>query len=284
MNKTTIPALYAASAQGGTMKKRRHKHKRRMRITPRGYVILGALALIVCLVIFLLIRICIVYFNLDEKKKPAVKPAGDVPAATAAAPEPDDAAVTPGFTPSPTPTASPALASTGARLPTPEEEAGAVEGIIRTSNIAMRKGAGKDFDIVRKYNVGERLLVYAVENEYSLVRVLSDDRCGFIATEFITKFGLLPDEAASCTPVPAAVDGAIMGLVNVDELSLRSVPAKKGNTPIGVCKNHDLVWVYLQTGEFYYVQCAATGQKGYVFADYVMTQAPAPTGTPVPGA
>lgn len=269
------------------MSKRRRKHKRRIRVTPRGYAILGALALVACLLIVLLVRICIVYFDQNKKEKTDNgTPAATASATDAASPGDETAqpAPTPSLSPSPSPTAAAALASIGARLPTADEEAGAVAGIIRTSSIAMRKGPGQTFDKVRKYDVGERLLVYAQENEYSLVKVLSDERYGFIATEFITKFGLLPGEVAACTPVPAVPAGTIMGIVNVEELSLRGTPSTKGNTPISVCKKQELLWVYFQTGEFYYVQAPSTGQKGYVFAEYVMTQAPAPTGTPVPGA
>ena len=159
-----------------------------------------------------------------------------------------------------------------------------MECIIRTSNVAMRKGAGKNFDIIRKYDVGERGLLFAEENGYSLVKVLSDERYGFISSDFIVKFGLLPADAAAHTPVPAPVAGTVMGIVNVEELKLRSVPKTDGNTPIGMCKKGELIWVHFITGEFYYADVPSTGQKGYVFAEYVMTEAPAPTGSPVPGA
>lgn len=274
--------LYGTGEQ--PMKKYRRKRRRRVRISATGYVLIGVLVL----VILFLSRICVVCYSRShpESEKPAKKPfaASTADASTGENGEPD-AAASPVITPVPTPAATntPELASTGARLPTDAEREGAVEGIIRTSNVAMRKGAGKTFDIVRKYDVGERVLVYAQENEYSLVQVLSDERYGFLATEFITKFGLLPGEAGACTPVPAIPSGAIMGLVNVEELSLRSVPSTKGNTPLGVCKSCELLFVQFQTGEFYYVEVAGTKQRGYVFAEYVMVQSPVPTGSPAPG-
>ena len=266
------------------MKKHKRKRRRRVRITARGYVLIGILVL----VILFLARVCVVCYSRShpEADKPAQKPAaaGNADGSTTENLSPD-ASAAPAVTsaPTPTPTSAPELASTGARLPTEEERKGAVEGVIRTSNVAMRRGAGKSFDIVRKYDVGERVLVYAQENEYSLVQVLSDERYGFLATDFITKFGLLPAETGARTPVPAIPSGTVMGLVNVEELSLRSVPSTKGNTPLGVCKNGALLLVQYQSGEFYYVEVAETKQRGYVFAEYVMVQAPVPTGSPAPG-
>lgn len=274
--------LYGARER--LMKKHKRKRRRRVRITAKGYVLLG----ILLLVILFVARVCTVCYSRShpEASKPAQNPAA-ASNADASAPESDapDASSAPAVTaaPTPTPTSTPELASTGARLPTEAEREGAVEGVIRTSNVAMRKGAGKSYDIVRKYDVGERVLVYAQENEYSLVQVLSDERYGFLATDFITKFGLLPGESGACTPVPAIPAGVTMGLVNVEEVSLRSVPSTKSNTPLGVCKNGALLFVQFQTGEFYYVEVAETKQRGYVFSEYVMVQAPVPTGSPAPG-
>lgn len=264
------------------MATRRRKRRRRFRITRRGYAVLGILILIP--LAFLGLRIAWVYFTMERedggKEGTNATSAMAAPEAAAATPQ---ATAAPVFSPAPTPTSAPALATTGARLPTADEEKGAVQGVVRTSNVAMRKGPGKDFDLVHKYNIGEEVLVYALENGYTFVKVLSDERIGFISSDFVVKFALLPGEA-DATPVPAALAGTVMGLVNVDELKLRSVPSTHNNTPLGVCKRGDLLWIYMQAESFYYVEVAATGQRGYVFAEYVMPQQPVPTGTPVPRA
>lgn len=265
------------------MKKRRRRRKRRIRITWRGYVVLAVLLLLLAFGI----RVGVVALSrhledvgVSQKKDPA--------AATGAAQTEDGLAtpvlvtlspVTPPVTPSP----DVALATTGARLPTAEEEKGAVEGVIRTSNVALRKGADTSYDKIYKYNVGERVLVYARENGFYLIKVLSDERYGFMSVDFVTKFGVLPGEAGA-TPMPTAIAGTVMGFVNVDELKLRSVPSTENNTPLGLCREFDLLWIYYQTDGFYYVEVASTGQRGYVFAEYVMVRAEIPTGTPGVGA
>lgn len=242
------------------MKKRK---RRRFHITSNGYLALGLLILLTLIVVC----VCL----LARLPKGASQAAAQTPAPQTPTPEPTAAQ-----TPSPTPE----KAKTGARMPTAEEEQCAVDGVIRTSRVVIRKGPGQAFDIIDKYDVGERVKVYAAEDGYYLVQVLSDQKYGFISAEFVTKFAPLPSEGA--TPAPSPKAGAIMGVVNVDEVSLRGKPSTKGNEPIGVCKRGMVLWVYFKTDEFYFVEVAETAQLGYVFAEYVMTQADAPAGTPVP--
>lgn len=248
-----------------------------MRITRLGYF---SIVLIV-LIVLIIACICVLQCG-GEEQGSAAAISNNVGVTT-----PDLIAVTPAPTlpvsqaPIQSATKAPTYAATGARLPTEEEQQGAVEGVIRTSNVVLRKGAGKSYDVIKKYDVGERVLVFALEDGYYLVRVIDDTRYGFMAAEFITKFGLLPHET-SATPVPTAPEGSILGLVNVDEVSLRGVPSTHNNEPISACRRGETVWVWFKTDEFYYVQIAATGQKGYLFAEYIMTQADVPAGTPVP--
>ncbi len=261
---------------------RKRKHKRRIRITPRGYLVLGVFVLFVLLIVLICMLCC---------GKPAEKTEGGSYAA-APGPEPD-ASAQPEETPVPTPTPSPeatpspnaaetpGLSSAGVRLPSAEQEAGAVSGLVRASGVALRKGSSKSYGILRKCEDGEALLVYAQENEYTFVKTLADNQFGYIATQYVQKFGLLPGEAGE-TPRPASRPGGIMGIVNVEEMYLRGAPSKEGNEPLGLCKKDTLVWVYFQTDKWYYVEIASTGECGYLYAQYIMTQSAVPAGTPVP--
>ena len=267
---------------GDEMKKRRRKRRRRLHITPRGYIVISIFVLLIVFIVLLSVALAAYGKEVRQERKAAETPAPSADAGAAASPDSvvSDTIIAPAAA-TPTPTATPALASPGSRLPTEEELAGAVDGVIRTSDVALRKGPGKEYEKIYKYSVGEYVQVYAEENGYTFIQVLSDQRYGFLSSDFVTKFGPLGSDAAA-TPVPAAPEGAVLGLVNVDELKLRSKPSTKGNEPLQMCKNGELLWVFFQTNDFYYVQCAASGTKGYVFAEYVMVSAPAPTGTPVP--
>lgn len=233
-----------------------------MRVTRRGYVVLCAFAILVMIIVCACLLSCF------------AKSEADGPDAT---PEATESAVSAAPTPMPTiaPTATPGQAPSGARMPTAEEEESAVDGIVRTSGVVLRNGPGQSFETVQKYDDSERVLIYAQESSYYLVQMLSDGQYGYMAAEFVIKFGLLPAET-SATPVPAVPEGRIMGIVNVNEVALRTVPSTKNNTPVGVLTRGALLWVQSETDGFCSVEVAATGEKGYVYAKYIMTQAEVP--------
>lgn len=262
----------------------KRKRRRRFRVTPHGYVVLSASSAV--LLIILCVCLILALPKSAEGSGDAARPASQAVYAHTGVGAPATGAeavptVAPTPMPLPTPTPAPLRAPSGVRLPTAEEEEGAVDGILRTSGVALRKGPGKSFELLQKYDDGERLRVYAEESEYSLVQIVSDGTYGYMATEFILRFGILPGDSAA-TPVPTALPNAVMGLVNVTELSMRSVPSTKNNTPLGVFTRGTLLWVFYETDDFYYVEAAGSGQRCYVYAQYVMTQADVPRGTPAP--
>ncbi len=221
------------------MTKKKRRRKRRLRLSKQGALILAMFGLAAALII----GVCLL------RNVPADGAQSPDDSDTAAAVGTPAAEATPEATPSPSPTAAPSRAPSGSRLPTDEEAAHAVEGIIRTSNVVLHTGPNKDYGVVKKYDVGEYLLVYAHEADYSLVQIMGDGNYGFLCTEFVTQFGVLPSEV-SATPVPTVAPGAVMGIVNVEELRIRSVPSQDGNDPVGLCKRGDLLWVTLHSGEF----------------------------------
>lgn len=44
----------------------------------------------------------------------------------------------------------------------------------------------------------------------------------------------------------------------------------------------DPVYVFFKSGDWYYVQMALTGEKGYMKADFITVEADIPSGTPIP--
>ena len=267
--------------------------RRRMRVTPLGYIVLGIIILI------MVIGILFIVWSLRSDEEPApveetpgmlitptpslapvsqtgtaVIGGGDIEGQA----EPGTITLPPEMTPTPTlkvaDTPPPPV-----QTPSPEQVSKAVDGKT-TGNLYLRQGPGKQYGIIATYEKGSRLKIYSKENGYYFVMVVAANRYGYMSEEYVEKMGLLPGETA--TPVPAAPAGAINGKVNASEMMLRSGPGKDYRA-IGQVSRGEHVYIYFKTGDFYYIQVVATGQKCYGFAKYITAEKTVPSGTPVPG-
>ena len=63
---------------------------------------------------------------------------------------------------------------------------------------------------------------------------------------------------------------------STERLLLRSGP-NKTDKAITELNRGDAVYVYYQVGEFYYVQVATTGKKGFAYASYISAEKSVPT-------
>lgn len=268
---------------------KRRRRRRRVRVTPLGYAVLGILLLIVAVGVYSLAWKASQTSGSEaraESEDPTPS-ATVIPEATPtlpplvviATPIPEDspAPVAPAQTLEPTPTTG---MSNGVRNPSAKQEKSAVDGKLKSSGVVLRKGPDTGYDIIEKYTSGTNLKIFGKEGDYYFVRVVADNKIGYMAVKFIEKFGLLPGEEA--TPTPVAEPGTINGVVSASAVLLRSQPSKEGNSPIGKCEKDDKVWIYYKSGDFYYCKVVDTGEKGYLYAEFILAQSKVPEGTPNP--
>lgn len=270
------------------------KRRRRMRVTPLGYIVLGIIILIMA------VGICFIVWSLKNDDEPAVAeetPGMQVTPTPSLAPVSQNGTAViggnedpqqggnnsvtitlPPATPTPT-MKQPDTPEPAVQTPSPEQVSKAVDGKT-TGNLYLRQGPGKQYGIIATYEKGSRLKIYSKENGFYFVMVVAANKYGYMAEEYVEKTGLLPGETA--TPVPAAPNGAINGKVKASTLALRAGPGTDFRT-VGQASRGDHVYIYFKTGKFYYIQIVATGLKCYGYAEYITAEKTVPTGTPVPG-
>lgn len=173
-------------------------------------------------------------------------------------------------TPSPTPASE-------SRFPTTDEIANAIEAKLVRGGVTLRAGPStNDKALTTGLGKNTRVKVYARENDFYFVQVTSSGLYGFISCKFIEVEGFTP------VPIPTKVPaGAVGGEVNSKTLTLRNGPGTDYNSIYEYTKG-TLLYVYFQTGEWYYVEVPQSGAKGYMKTSYVTVQAAPPAGTPVP--
>lgn len=120
------------------------------------------------------------------------------------------------------------------------------------------------------------MAVYATDGDFYFVKMDKDGKIGFMSKKFVN----VSEDTASDTPKttvpPDAPDEAINGKVTAKVVALRSGP-NKTDKAITELNRGDAVYVYYQVGEFYYVQVATTGKKGFAYASYISAEKSVPT-------
>lgn len=251
----------------------KRKRRRKIRLTPFGYAVLGGVALLTVVTITVL---CTVGRAGADRMTP---PSTASP--TLAIDEPSASPVQESPEPTAVPARTPTIAASGVTMPTETQIAQAVDGRLNASGVVLRQGPSSSAQILETYASGALLKIYASEGEYYFCQVVDAQEYGYIAAKFVVKFGLLPGETG--TPVPAAPDGAFLGIVTAEKgVSLRSVPSTSGNSPIGECVCGELVNVYFKTGDFYYIQVPGSGLYAYAYAQFIVAGGKVPVGTPAP--
>lgn len=264
--------------------------RRTVRITPLGYIVL---------IIIILVMVVSIYFivwsmrnagseqaqgNLNSNSvqtttpTPSLAPvaaATDVPSATTAPTTTAPAASAPIETPKQDDTPEPEV-----KTPSPAQIETAVDGTLNSSGVALRKGPAKTYTMDGKYASGTQLKVYEFVDDFYFVKIVKENKYGYIWAEFVSKAGIVPGENA--TPTPKGIAGTIPGIVSASKLALRSVPSTEDNKPVGEAVKGDAVLIFFKTGDFYYIQVVATNVKCYAAAKYITASTAVPTGTPVP--
>lgn len=272
-------------------RKRRRRRKTTIHVTPLGYAVLAVLIVIAGVGIYFIAwslgkeRTAVAD---SENVPPVVEFANTFAVADPAAPTPTlvsqpFTAPSPERTPiptvSPVPTPSPGMAN-DVRMPTEEQIASALDGVLNNSGVVLRKGPDSGYEVVDKYTSGTKLKIYGESGDYYFCQVIAAGKYGYMAKKFVQRFGLMPGE--SPTPSPEGKSGTVDGIVSAKKLSLRSVPTTEGNDPIGECNLDTRVWIYFETGDFYYIEVVGSGEKGYMAKKHVTAQSVVPMGTPIP--
>lgn len=250
--------------------------RRRYRLKPAGYVVMFGLILIVGLSVFLVARaISGNGQNQDLEATPTpiianfatptptLAPIGTQVPIVTNSPVPTAPAtqtpVAPTQTPTPAPTETP---TSSIRKPTSEEKKNAKQGYLTGDEINLRTGPSTDYHILGKYAENDTLIVYDTDDEFYFVKMDKDDAIGFMSKKYV-KLGV---QAVIPENIP---DDAIPGTVTARTvLAIRNGPSKE-NKAIGEMKSGASVYIYYQTGDFYYVEDPATGKKGFSSADFI---------------
>ena len=264
--------------------------RKRFKLKPAGYLVLGILFLVIVLCIYAIIRAlsgpktpqqavlpesspaespvqAVVTPNPTEtmpEESPVI--AGEEQQTAEETPAPESGTSTPASqtTPAPTPTASP-------RVPTSSEKKKAKYGVLNNDGVNLRSGPSTDYQRIGNYNKGATMAVYAKDGDFYFGKMDKDGKVGFMSKKFIT----VSDSAAVTIP-PNAPSDAVTGKISASKVALRTGP-NKSDSAIKELKRGEALYIYYKVGEFYYVQVVETGKKGFVYASYVSADGSVPS-------
>ena len=259
---------------------------RKFRLKPAGYITLAILVLIIGLCVFGIVHA----LSGDSKKEvalsPTLSPTPEVVNSTVTPVVPTDtpdSGVVSGSliegdsgattilpeSEAPTPTPPPKATATP-RVPTSKEKKNAKNGVVTGDNVNLRSGPGTEYEKIKKYSKGDTCQIYAKDGKFYFVKMDKDNKVGFISTSYCQ------ESTSTATEVVSAPNGTVLGKVTASKVALRSA-ASKTSTAITQLSRDDQVYIYHKTGEFYYVEVAASGKKGYCYASYVKASGTVPT-------
>lgn len=258
---------------------RRRRRRYRLRLKPAGYAFFGGVFLLIGLGLFFLIRTIVRGISKDElttmqapisSVEPFTPSPTYVPTPTAT-PAPTPSLDTPNpETPTDTPakaTVSPAKAtatpSSSIRNATSEEKKNAKAGYLTGDGVNLRVGPSTDYMSLGKYSKNATLVVYATDGKFDFVRMDKDKKVGFVSKSYV-KIG----ETTAATAIKEVPSGSIGGSVTASKVALRDAASKSG-TAIAELHAGDQVFISYKTGDFYYLQVASSGKKGFAYASYI---------------
>ena len=244
---------------------------RRLKITPQGWLVLAAIAILVVALIIILIVVI-------PKGKTGTQGAGS---GTTAAPTVDPASVPetePTEEPTPAPTEEPTpepVEPTSKKIytePTAEMISYAVTGKTNKVGVNLRSGPGTDYDTVAsRIKEGVTLTIYQDFGQWVFCQVDELGKFGYISRQFVTA------DAAIYMPATDQPADTYLGTINVNNTLTLRKEASLTSAEINNYFSGQLVYIYYIDGEFYYVMCAGTGETGYMKASYVTTTEAIPT-------
>lgn len=276
--------------------------RKKYKITPQGYITIGAaVILLIALIILLSVTNC---FGACSGKEGAV----DLPSPTATATPTAEPASTPlpsstsggllpiitpnvsgaasaspdvsgtlgtgtatpaSVTPSPSPTAE-GLKEDPKALKKPTnamvKEAGA--GELSGNDVNLRQGPSTKTPIViQNMKRGTELTLYTTDGDFYFVKVNSAKKYGYVAKKFVkvTKAIGAGDTKEDLSDQP---ENTVLGTITASKLAIREKPSTDAKA-IGEYYKDKKVYIYYKEGDFYYVKVAGTKTKGYMAAKFI---------------
>jgi len=276
--------------------------RKKYKITPQGYITIGAaVILLIALIILLSVTNC---FGACSGKEGAV----DLPSPTATATPTAEPASTPlpsstsggllpiitpnvsgaasaspdvsgtlgtgtatpaSVTPSPSPTAE-GLKEDPKALKKPTnamvKEAGA--GELSGNDVNLRQGPSTKTPIViQNMKRGTELTLYTTDGDFYFVKVNSAKKYGYVAKKFVkvTKAIGAGDTKEDLSDQP---EDTVLGTITASKLAIREKPSTDAKA-IGEYYKDKKVYIYYKEGDFYYVKVAGTKTKGYMAAKFI---------------
>ena len=265
---------------------RRRRRRYRLRLKPAGYAFFGGVLLLLGLGVFFLARAIAKGGNRTEMAalptpsssvSPSPTPTATPTATPTVTPEPGPLNETPNpvTATAPAATKAPAKAtstpSSSIRKATSTEKKNAQAGYLTGSDVNLRVGPSTDYMSLGKYAKNTTLVVYAKDGSFYFVKMDKDGKVGFLSKSYVKI-------AATNTPAPNVdvPSDAIGGSVTASKVALRDAASKSG-TAITELHAGDQVFIYYQTGDFYYLQAASSGRKGFAYASYISASGTVPT-------
>lgn len=276
--------------------------RKKYKITPQGYITIGAaVILLIALIILLSVTNC---FGACSGKEGAV----DLPSPTATATPTVEPASTPlpsstsggllpiitpnvsgaagaspdvsgtlgtgtatpaSVTPSPSPTAE-GLKEDPKALKKPTnamvKEAGA--GELSGNDVNLRQGPSTKTPIViQNMKRGTELTLYTTDGDFYFVKVNSAKKYGYVAKKFVkvTRAIGAGDTKEDLSDQP---EDTVLGTITASKLAIREKPSTDAKA-IGEYYKDKKVYIYYKEGDFYYVKVAGTKTKGYMAAKFI---------------
>ncbi|MDO4565552.1 MAG: SH3 domain-containing protein [Clostridia bacterium] len=262
--------------------------KKKLKITPQGYLVIAAAAI---LLIAIIVIICVLSCGGNEGAtgqldgSPSPGTSATLPPVSETTVQPDDSSSpsaetstspsaaestnTPSPTTSPTtiPTASPSNDPDALSAPTAEMRANAVTGKLAKDNVNMRQGPSTNHAIVASsIRKGTALTVYVLQEGWYFVRIDSLDKYGYIRQDMVSL-----DRALGSAEQVEQPSGTIKGKITASALVLRNTPEIRDDNKNGNYYKDQEVFIFYKEPDsagniFYYVQISGTNITGYLCA------------------
>ena len=193
--------------------------------------------------------------------QPTAAPTADPSATPTAAPT---AAPTAGSSAAPTaaPTADPSATPTAKPTATPAPASSDYDVIVTSATLRLRKGPSTSYATIRTLKRGTILAVTGKSGSWLKAFDEESGKTGYVYGDYVSYFERAPKPRWE-------------GVCNADRSNLRRGPSTDFDK-CGVLNKGDKVYVYYQSGNWYFIMDRATGQGAFIYKNYITLGADAP--------
>ncbi|MDO4543533.1 MAG: SH3 domain-containing protein [Clostridia bacterium] len=270
--------------------------KKKLKITPQGYLVIASAAILLVAVIVIIVVLAgggnsdpaDINANTSPSLSATLPPTDATLAPQSSTAGPDTSALTSESsaaetnTPSPSPSTSTGTTQgTGSTTtvtpdpnalsaPTSEMVSNSVSGVLAKDNVNMRQGPSTSHSTVATgLKKGSKLTVYVLDNGWYFLKVDALDKYGYIRQDMVTLNGTLGGSTAVTEMTQP--DGTVKGKITASALVLRTSPEIADDNKNGNYYKDQVVFIYYKESDtagnvFYYVNIGGTDTNGYLCA------------------